>query len=667
MKTSRFLQRIIDHEKAVSIILVVIISFITYAPLLSQLGFYGDDWHLLWSVEGRGVKSIIPLFSIDRPFMGLVNYLDYLILGNNVIMWQWYALIWRVLLGLGVLWLLRILWPHQRQMTTLVALLVVVYPGFLTQPNGMNYKNYIFEFAAAIYSMVFMVLALRAKTTGKKVLFWIISVALALLYVLLYEFMIGLEGLRLAILLYLYWPKQRSDKGKTLKEVFRIYLPYLAVLGSFVVWRFFLFESERASTSETALLENIFSSPYQSGLRVGIELFKDLFETIFFSWGVPAYKLMANARYGVFGPAFLWGALAVLLVFGYISSVPMHKKNRKEISSVFVWIGLVSVVTALATIVIPGRDVHFDGFDRYSLHASLGVALIMGGIIYSLRGNFRTVLILLLVWVSVSTHYHNAAQWGETWSAHKDTWWQLVWRAPGLEEDTVLIAQQPPGSGFRQDYEIWGPVNMIYAPQTSPPAIQAQVLTKETAYFIQRGIEKPDHLRDVDFIRDYDHVLILSRATPQSCLQTVDGEQPFLSQFANPLVDMVAKFSNIGQIITEGKPKQPAVDIFGEEPHHTWCYYYQKASLARQRGDWEEIVRLGDRAQEEDYKPRDLVEWMPFFEAYVIFGREKDAKWLSTILKSEKNLRFALCRDLEEAVVFPESYDYDGITSLLCD
>ena len=50
----------------------------------------------------------------------------------------------------------------------------------------------------------------------------------------------------------------------------------------------------------------------------------------------------------------------------------------------------------------------------------------------------------------------------------------------------------------------------------------------------------------------------------------------------------------------------------------------------------------------------------------MIQGRQEDAKWLSTILKGEKNLRFALCTDLEEASVFPEGYDYEGVYSLLC-
>ncbi len=169
---NKFFQRIADHEKALSAFLVVIISLITYAPLLSQLGFYREDWHLLWSVEARGLKSIFSLFTTDRPFWGPINYLDYVMLGDKAILWQWYALIWRVLLGLGVLWLMRLLWPRRRQMTTLVSLLVVVFPGFLSQPVAELYKNFIFGFALAMYSLVTMILALQAKTTMKKALLW---------------------------------------------------------------------------------------------------------------------------------------------------------------------------------------------------------------------------------------------------------------------------------------------------------------------------------------------------------------------------------------------------------------------------------------------------------------------------------------------------------------
>ena len=72
--------------------LVFLVTLITYAPLILDLGFYQDDWYLLWSAEARGVQSILSLFKIDRPFMGMVNYVDYLIFADNLVLWQIYSL-----------------------------------------------------------------------------------------------------------------------------------------------------------------------------------------------------------------------------------------------------------------------------------------------------------------------------------------------------------------------------------------------------------------------------------------------------------------------------------------------------------------------------------------------------------------------------------------------
>lgn len=60
----------------------------------------------------------------------------------------------------------------------------------------------------------------------------------------------------------------------------------------------------------------------------------------------------------------------------------------------------------------------------------------------------------------------------------------------------------------------------------------------------------------------------------------------------------------------------PSVDLFGEEPTHTWCYYFQKADLARQLGEWMEVTRLGDEAESLGFEPADANEWLPFILGY---------------------------------------------------
>jgi len=69
--------------------------------------------------------------------------------------------------------------------------------------------------------------------------------------------------------------------------------------------------------------------------------------------------------------------------------------------------------------------------------------------------------------------------------------------------------------------------------------------------------------------------------------------------------------------------------LFGKEPPHTWCYFYEKAELARQAGDWELVARLGDEAINQGYAPSDPYEWLPFIEAYALSDDLKQAGQLS--------------------------------------
>ena len=62
---------------------------------------------------------------------------------------------------------------------------------------------------------------------------------------------------------------------------------------------------------------------------------------------------------------------------------------------------------------------------------------------------------------------------------------------------------------------------------------------------------------------------------------------------------------------------------------HNWCYYYEKADLARQAGDWNQVAHLGDEAFAASYRPDDLSEYLPFIEAYARLNRWNDAKQLT--------------------------------------
>jgi hypothetical protein len=69
--------------------------------------------------------------------------------------------------------------------------------------------------------------------------------------------------------------------------------------------------------------------------------------------------------------------------------------------------------------------------------------------------------------------------------------------------------------------------------------------------------------------------------------------------------------------------------IYHPEPVHGWCYYFEKADLARQLGNWEEIAKLGDTAFKLEDHPNNPVERFVFIEGYAHTGEWERALKLS--------------------------------------
>ena len=117
------------------------------------------------------------------------------------------------------------------------------------------------------------------------------------------------------------------------------------------------------------------------------------------------------------------------------------------------------------------------------------------------------------------------------------------------------------------------------------------------------------------------------------------------------LIEQVGEYSHVDRIIPIRNSSCPASVIFGSEPAHDWCYYYQKASLARQKGDWEEIGRLYDTVRKLELETDDKSEVIPFFEGLVNLGRLDDARALYTNqIKGNAKMRLPLCTFLSHRI-----------------
>ena len=437
---------------------------------------------------------------------------------------------------------------------------------------------------------------------------------------------------------------------------FRSWLPFLLGPLTFLVWRLFFFTSERNATDVGLQFGALFASPLQTGLWWLARFAQDTLNVVFLAWGVPLYNLAFNLRLsetwmglGLAGAV----ALGVVIALRTADNPKVGNEADGDWRTEMLWVGLVSAMAGLIPVILVNRHVEFFSLSRYTLASSAGAAMALVAMLYYLSSpRLRWGLVGLLTGIAVLTHFANAVNIAREAEAVRNFWWQVSWRAPQIRPGTTLAAQFP--ASIQEDYFLWGAANLIYypEPQTAQPIeapIGAALLTPEnvTRILTGKGVDEPDR-RNTHVTMDYGNMLILAQASPGSCVRVLDGSQPELSASDDPRIMLAASASKIANVDLGGEHAAPLESVFGPEPAHEWCWYYQKASLARQAGNWETVAALGDEALKLGYYPADSVEWFPFMQAYAALGREKDLKKLSSILGADPFLEAQACTILKK-------------------
>ncbi len=144
-KISHVIHRLLPYA------LLIFISALVYLPFIHRFGYYFDDWYFMYAGGVKGASVFWDIWSIDRP--GAAFFMDplYSVFGQNALYYNLSAYLFRLLSAFGLLSIGRLLWPRRRVETLAMALLYLIYPGFLSQPNGILYQFYLVGLAAATW------------------------------------------------------------------------------------------------------------------------------------------------------------------------------------------------------------------------------------------------------------------------------------------------------------------------------------------------------------------------------------------------------------------------------------------------------------------------------------------------------------------------------------
>jgi hypothetical protein len=205
-------------------------------------------------------------------------------------------------------------------------------------------------------------------------------------------------------------------------------------------------------------------------------------------------------------------------------------------------------------------------------------------------------------------------------------WHQVAWRAPDLREGTTLFASYPTVN-YGEDYDaVHGPANFIYYPGAEPLPVTYPLYGISqyawTSKEILSGSKYETGYRTHVGVVDPGNLLVMSQPSKAACVHFINPKYPWYSYNDPDSIIVTGAYSKIDAILTE--PDSPHLDpvIFGPEPAHKWCYYFEKAELALQNEDWNAILDLAQDVESQKLHPNERLEWMPFLQAYALSGDE---------------------------------------------
>jgi hypothetical protein len=233
------------------------------------------------------------------------------------------------------------------------------------------------------------------------------------------------------------------------------------------------------------------------------------------------------------------------------------------------------------------------------------------------------------------------------WNRQTELFWQMTWRAPGLVPDTTVLLNDraflapSPGAdpvdarvlNFYADNSLATSLNWVYDPDATGDQIRYVLFYPKSR--IGNGLpsfEKGQPI-DYDFLAAKFHgntsQVVAFFYAPPGCLRLLDADIDVVNRFIpdETLMREASALSSSAWIMPGGTATPP--EVFGSEPARGWCFYFEKADLARQESDWEEVVRIAEIAFALDDHPNDPVERFVFIEGYAHVGDWARAQELS--------------------------------------
>jgi hypothetical protein len=620
------------------ILLITLTTVLAFGILLPGLGFYWDDWSMIsaWrALGGKGVWELLGDPFRHRPLSGWTSLLFGPLASSCPLAWQLLSLTLRWACAITFWAILRRLWPARPRLAMFSALLFLVYPIFLQQPISVAYHQHWLTYLLFLLSLLMMLHAQNAARRNH-ILLTLAALITQALHLTIFEYFVGTEFIR-PVLLFLLLPASLPLLQQLRLTLLR-WFPYLLINGAFILWRLSISIAVPSDGNRPSLLFDLLHQPLSTLLHLAKLASTDVLHMLVLDW-LPTLQI-----------APWWVSLISLalagLLFWQLSHLPSPSVHQRGELWQATLIGLLFIVLGSLPIWITDR-VSWRGFfsNRFGLPATLGTALLWATALTALpfqRSKIVPLLAALLIGLASGQQLRTALPYQTAWQQQKQYTWQLFWRAPTILPNTAILSADSIFPGIRRTFAL----NLTYnQPRGSKQLplwfyLLNDSLAEEISQF---GAQEENYLGYTFQSQAEDVLLVVYNPQDGRCLwipSPADADLPDLS----PTIQAALPLSNLARIQSQSNGSPP-VEIFGPPPLPTWCYYFQKASLAGQQGDWQTVAQLADQASALTHHPAALYEWLPFLEGYARVGRINEAHTLTqTILQANPNYQTALCR-----------------------
>jgi len=584
--------------------LLAVFAFLAYGLLIPWLGLYADDWTFLWTNQILGAEGELRYFILgnNRPVWGFFYHFFITLFGSQQPwFWHLFGIFWLWLTAVLLWWLVRLVWPRRRRTAFIAAALFLVYPGFQLQFISLMIGHMWLVLACLLFSLCMNVLAVRQP--NRFLLYSSLGVLSAAVNLLAFEYFFMLELVR-PLLLWFVASQTSPDRKSQLRRTLLAWLPYALLFAGIVVWRSFFFVLQ-TDKYQLSLMDQVRLNPVGALAALAGTILKDIFwDATLLPWALSlTLPLRLDWRslfsFACLALTFLTAVLAFFSVSRLKTSSEADLDRRRSLWQMIA-AGTFLILVAGWPFWLTGLDIYPDYWkSRFTMPFMPGAALLFAASAGFIPWKkLQWALLALLIGSGAGFQFQVANDFRWDWRVQTDLLWQLSWRIPALQPGTTLFSNELPIK-YYTDNTLSAQLNWIAA--RGQPGYRADyylAYPSETVRDVDLITAGQGQIRrdmmSIDYYGSLDRVVGL-HYQPESCLRILDPRfDP-----ANILMDGynrdIARISNAGLILLQGKLFELDPSLYGSEPLDHWCYPVQLADIARQQGDWAQVAALGDQ------------------------------------------------------------------------